>query len=267
MTRRRICLLVSYDGGDYVGWQWQPNGISVQQRIEEALQLLTGTAHRVHSSGRTDAGVHARGMVCHFDSDSPLPLRAFREGLNSYLPDTIAVVASHEVDADFHARFSATAKHYRYTLLCSQVRLPLERQWSWHVKQALDIEAMQRAAGFFVGNHDFSAFRTSGCAAATTERRIFALTLKIREPLLLIDVVGSGFLKNMVRMMVGTLVEVGRGKRNATEIRQMLAGPGGHAPALTAPAHGLCLMSVYYRAYPQLNRDLGAVDLFVNELT
>lgn len=242
----RIKLVVAYDGTDYVGWQYQPNGMSVQQCVEQALCELTGIVHAVHSSGRTDAGVHARGMVCHFDTERDLPLKAWREGVNRFLPETIAVRQAVAVDESFHARFSATGKHYRYTILQDTVRSPLDRLVSWQVRFKLDVDRMKNAAQGFVGQHDFAAFRTSGCAAETTVREIFSVDLTARETLLQIDIHGSGFLKNMVRMMVGTLIEVGRGKRPADDIRRMLAEPGCGAPALTAPAHGLCLMEVFY---------------------
>lgn len=242
----RIKLIVAYDGTDYVGWQYQPNGISVQQRLEEAIERLTGIVHRVHSSGRTDAGVHARGMVCHVTSAKDLPLSAWSDGINSYLPQTIAVRQAEFVDEQFHARFSARGKHYRYTILRDTVRSPCDRLTSWRVKQVLALEQMKTAAKFFIGKHDFSGFRTSGCAAGTTTREIFAIEFSEHNNLLHIDIYGSGFLKNMVRMMIGTLTEIGLGKRPASDIQMLLIEPSSVAPALTAPAHGLCLMEVMY---------------------
>lgn len=241
----RIKLTVAYDGTNYVGWQYQPNGISVQQCLEQAIERLTGFVHAVHSSGRTDAGVHARGMVCHLSPECDLPLKAWREGLNRFLPEDIAVRQVEQVDDQFHARFSATGKHYRYSLLRDVVRSPLDRLTSWQVKQTLDLNKMARAADQFIGRHDFSAFRTSGCAARTTERDIFSINFSEQAKLLAIDIRGSGFLKNMVRMMVGTLVDIGRGKRDPDDIRLMLNG-NAVAPAVTAPARGLCLMEVFY---------------------
>ncbi|MFO7578252.1 MAG: tRNA pseudouridine(38-40) synthase TruA [Pelovirga sp.] len=242
----RIKLTVAFDGTAYVGWQLQPNGVSVQQRLEDALLQLTGTHHRIHSSGRTDAGVHARGMVCHFDSPRDLPLSAWREGLNRFLPDDIAVRHAEKVASEFHARFSARGKHYRYTLLRDAVRSPLDRHLSWRVPPEIDLQRMQQAAAAFVGRHDFSAFRSSGCAARSPEKEIYSVTLTAVDSLVHIDIRGSGFLRHMVRMMVGTLVEVGRGKRPVAIIEQMLADPRGTLPPLTAPAQGLCLMEVCY---------------------
>ena len=242
----KIKLTLEYDGTAYVGWQYQPNGISVQQVLEQAIERLTGLVHTVHSSGRTDAGVHAAGMVCHLVTERQLPLSAWREGLNRFLPEDICVRRAEVADENFHARFSAVGKHYRYTLLCDPLRSPLQRRTSWQVKQPLDVAAMRRAGQSFVGTHDFSSFRTSGCAAETTTREIFSLDLSQRDSLLLIDIHGSGFLKNMVRMMVGTLVDIGRGKRPEEAIRKLLSGNGSIPPAVTAPPQGLCLVEVYY---------------------
>jgi len=242
----RIKLTVAYDGSDYVGWQYQPNGMSVQQRLEQALHQLTGAIHRVHSSGRTDAGVHALGMVCHLVTERDLPLSAWREGLNRFLPDDIAVRQADYVDEEFHARFSARGKRYRYTILRDPVRLPLQRKTSWQVKQQLNVEKMEQAARSFIGQHDFAAFRTTGCAAETTVREIFSVTFSEEGSLLHIDICGSGFLKNMVRMMVGTLVDIGREKRSIETIHSLLEDAGSAAPPLTAPPQGLCLMEVWY---------------------
>ncbi len=242
----RIKLTIEFDGTDYVGWQVQPNGVSVQQRVELALEQLLDEKVRVHSSGRTDAGVHALGMVCHLDSERALPLTAWREGLNSFLPDSIAVRRAEIVEDDFHARFSARGKRYRYSLLLSDVRSPLRRRTSWQIRQPLDLQLLQQAAEMFVGSHDFAAFRTSGCAAESTQREIFSLSLIEDGPLLHIDVCGSGFLKNMVRMIVGTLVEIGRGKRPPEDVEKLLKLDPKTSPALTAPAQGLCLMEVWY---------------------
>ncbi len=242
----RVVLTVAYDGSAYVGWQCQPNGISIQQRLEEAIEDLTGSFHRLHSSGRTDAGVHARAMICHCDTGSPLPLKAWREGLNSRLPVDIAVQDARLESFDFHARFSAKEKLYRYQILSALVRSPLERGQCWHVKKALDVDLMRVAALAFVGEHDFSSFRTTGCAAKTTVRNISQVDVRVAGQVIQVDVRGNGFLKNMVRMMVGTLVDIGLNKRPGADIEALLNRSGTVRPALTAPAHGLCLMKVFY---------------------
>ncbi|MCF6264970.1 MAG: tRNA pseudouridine(38-40) synthase TruA [Desulfuromusa sp.] len=242
----RIKLTVAYDGTNYVGWQYQPNGMSVQQRLEQALQQLTGIIHTVYSSGRTDSGVHARGMVCHLNTERDLPLSAWREGVNRFLPDDIAVRRVEKVDDQFHARFSARGKRYRYTILRDPVRSPLEHKISWQVKKNLDLEKMEQAAQDFLGSHDFAAFRTSGCSADTTIREIFSIDFNEDGSLLYIDICGSGFLRNMIRMMVGTLVQIGRGKRPVSVIQNLLEGTVPEISPLTAPAQGLCLMDVWF---------------------
>jgi len=243
---KRIKLTVAYDGSDYVGWQYQPNGISVQQRLEQAIECLTGRVHSVYSSGRTDAGVHARGMVCHVTTEKDFPASAWCEGVNRFLPDTIAIRHAEFVADEFHARFSARGKIYRYTILRDTIRSPLDRLTSWQVKQPLDVLNMQSAAECFIGQHDFAAFRTSGCAAETTVREVFSIKFSENGSLLYVDICGSGFLKNMVRMMIGTLVDIGRGKRNVEDIENLLSLSPKTPPALTAPARGLCLMEVLY---------------------
>ena len=242
----KIKLTVEYDGTDLVGWQLQSNGTSVQQLMELALKQLLDEDVRVHSSGRTDAGVHALGMVCHFTTARELPLSAWREGLNRFLPPAVAVRLAELVDADFHARYSAQGKHYRYSILRDPVRSPLERRSSWRVRQTLDLEQMRKAATFLVGRHNFAAFRTSGCSAETTERELHSIEMTEEGRLLHIDVCGRGFLRNMVRMLVGTLVDIGRGKRPVADIQILLTSPKNTKPAVTAPAHGLCLVKVWY---------------------
>jgi tRNA pseudouridine38-40 synthase len=242
----KIKLTIEYDGTDYVGWQLQPNGVSIQQLVEQALQQLLAQEVRVHSSGRTDAGVHAQGMVCHFTTARDLPLTAWREGLNRYLPDNVAVRLAEPVDDAFHARYAAQGKHYRYTILRDPLRSPLQRRFSWQVRQPLELGRMREGAALLVGTHDFAAFRTSGCAAENTVRELLSIEFSETGMLLQVDICGRGFLKNMVRMLVGTLVEVGRGKRPVSDIQALLTAPQTVAPAFTAPAQGLCLMQVWY---------------------
>ncbi len=241
-----IRLVIEYDGTRYAGWQFQPNGLAVQQVVEENLFRLLGHRVRLVSSGRTDAGVHARGMVVNFHSERPLPLTAYREGLNGLLPPDIAVREAAVAAAGFHARFDAKGKWYRYTLYRRPVRSPLHARFSWHLRGALDEALMAEAARCFVGAHDFAAFRTSGCSARTTVREIFSVELVRQHELLFVDVRGSGFLRNMVRVMVGTLVEVGLGKRSPGEVAALLRSPARGQAGRTAPAQGLCLMEVWY---------------------
>ncbi|MBI2355194.1 MAG: tRNA pseudouridine(38-40) synthase TruA [Deltaproteobacteria bacterium] len=249
---RTIRLTIEYDGTNYAGWQIQPNGLAVQQVIEEALQRLLGEGVRLRSSGRTDAGVHARGMVAAFRTTTRLPLRAYVEGTNRFLPPDIAILDADEVPSGFRPIGDALAKHYRYTILTTPVRSPLHRFQAWHVREALDLDAMRAAAGRLVGRHDYAAFRASNCAARTTVRRIDAVSVSQSAERVIIDVVGEGFLKNMVRVMAGTLVDIGRGRFSPEHASWLLSNPDRKKAGVTAPACGLCLMRVYYEGSYEL---------------
>ena len=243
---RTVKLTIEYDGTRYSGWQIQPNGLAIQQVIEEALERLTGEQVRLRSSGRTDAGVHARGMVAAFATHRDIPLRAFVEGTNRFLPDDIAVINAGEVLPGFKPIGDALAKHYRYTIHASQVRSPLHRFYAWHIKEKLDLDAMEEALAAFVGRHDFAAFRASNCVSKTTVRRIDSVTLSREDGFIFIDVVGEGFLKNMIRIMVGTVVDVGKGRFAPGHIAWLLQSRDRKQAGVTAPACGLCLMEVFY---------------------
>jgi tRNA pseudouridine38-40 synthase len=246
MTMRNIMLTIEYDGTAYSGWQVQPNGLSIQEVMEGALAQMVGCQTRLRSSGRTDAGVHARGMVACFHTEKSLPLRAFREGLNTMLPHDIAVRDAWEVPLPFNPRADAVAKHYRYTILLDNLRSPLSRHTAWRLGGRLDLEAMRHACAEFVGEHDFAGFRASNCAAKTTVRRIHSLDLVEDGSFLHLDVNGSGFLKNMVRIIAGTVVEVGQGKRSPDDVARLLREGNRQASGITAPPHGLCLMQVFF---------------------
>lgn len=243
---RTILLQIEYDGTEYAGWQVQPNGVSVQEVVEKALAQLLGSSVRIHSSGRTDAGVHARCMMAHFHTDTDLPLKAFREGVNRFLPQDVVIRSAQEKPQDFHARFSAKGKWYRYTILLDEIRSPLYARTAWQLRGALNLELMCQAAERLVGEHDFQAFRSSSCAAKTTVRKISSIEINADGGFVYIDVRGSGFLKNMVRMLVGTLVEIGQGRRPVGDIDKLLAAEPGFVAGVTAPAHGLCLEEVLY---------------------
>jgi len=243
---RTIKLIIEYDGTRYSGWQLQPNGLSIQEVMEGALAKILGAPARLRSSGRTDAGVHARGMVAVFTTESAIPLTAFSDGLNTHLPPDIAVREAQEAEPGFNPRADAVAKHYRYTIFTGRRRSPLARLQAWHLRGELDLDAMRAAAAHFVGEHDFAAFRTAGCAAKTTVRRIEALNITRTDDAVVFDVRGSGFLRNMVRLMVGTLVAVGQGKLPPDAVADLLVRKKGIAAGPTAPPQGLCLMEVYY---------------------
>jgi tRNA pseudouridine38-40 synthase len=243
---RTIKLTIEYDGTQYAGWQIQPNGLAVQEVLEDALSGLLKEKVRVVSSGRTDAGVHAKGMVAAFRTERTIPVKAFCEGLNSLLPADIAIREAIDVPPEFNPRRDAVAKHYRYTICNSALRSPLNRLYVWRLGGYLDIEAMQRAAALFVGEKDYAAFRASNCAAKTTVRRIVSLDISRRGDMIVFDVHGSGFLKNMVRIIVGTLVEVGRGSMDCGDIENLFLLRDRRKAGITAPPQGLCLLEVFY---------------------
>ena len=241
-----ILLTIAYDGTHYSGWQVQPNGLAVQQVVEDALEQLLGERVQVRSSGRTDAGVHARGMAAAFTTSRDLPTRAFVEGANRFLPDDISVQNACQVPPEFKPIGDAYAKHYRYKILNSQIRSPLDRLYSWQVREPLEIAAMIEAAHYFIGKHDFAAFRASNCVARTTVRRVDKVDISVQEGFIIIDVIGEGFLKYMVRVMAGTLVDIGRGRFAPEYVHWLLHDRDRKKAGVTAPACGLCLIKVFY---------------------
>lgn len=243
---RTILLTIEYDGTRYAGWQFQTNSLSVQGVVESALTQILGSPVRIHSSGRTDAGVHARGMAAHFRTEAKLPLSAFREGANRFLPQDVVIRQVREVDSAFHARYSARGKWYRYSIYRGATRSPLATRTAWHLRGKLDLDVLRVAAGLLVGAHDFGAFRTSGCKARTTRRTIYAVDLTVDGEMLHLDFRGSGFLRNMVRLLVGTLVEIAGGKRPIADLSRLLAGDLDVPCGPTAPSQGLCLQEVWY---------------------
>jgi tRNA pseudouridine38-40 synthase len=243
---RTIKLTIEYDGTNYVGWQIQPNGLAVQQVIEEALYRLLGEKVNLRSSGRTDAGVHARGMAAAFRTTTCLPLRAYVEGTNRFLPPDIVILDANDVHSGFNPIGDALTKHYRYTILTTPVRSPLYRFQAWHIREALDFDAMTEATRHFIGTHDYAAFRASNCSARTTVRRVDSVTVTRSGDFIVIDVVGEGFLKNMVRVMAGTLVDIGRGRFSPEYVTWLLLDRDRKKAGVTAPACGLCLIKVCY---------------------
>jgi len=246
-SRRNIRLLLEYDGTRYHGWQRQKNAATIQQTLEAALERLTGAQVAVIGSGRTDAGVHARGQVANFRTASAIPLKAFQAGLNSMLPRDLAVLAATEAPPDFHARKSARAKTYEYRILNRPNRSPLSHHYAWWLADPLDLTAMTRAAQVLPGQHDFTAFRASGSDNFNPVRRVLAAAWQ-GEPggWLSFTITGTGFLRGMVRSLVGTMVEVGRGKALATLLEELLQNGARHLAGPTAPPQGLYLMEVFY---------------------
>ena len=244
---RNIKLLIEYDGTNYLGWQVQAKGLTIQGMIEEKLKLLTGESVRLIGSGRTDAGAHAFGQVAHFKTRSEMDLRSIQRALNSLLPPDIAIKGVEEADENFHARKQARSKIYEYRILNQPIRSVFHRGYAWHIVQKLDMEEMKKATQKLVGENDFSSFRSTGTPTKTAIRKVFRAEWKRgRDGLIRFEIEASGFLKQMVRAIVGTLVEVGKGKISSEELQRILESKDRKKAGPTAPAQGLFLKEVKY---------------------
>jgi len=243
---RNIKITIEYDGTNYGGWQRQTNSPSIQEELEKGLFKLTGQKIVVQGAGRTDSGVHARGQVANFHTDSSIPPHRFSLALNAVLPRDIRVVESKEVAPEFHARFCAKARHYKYSMFIGPCGLAIGRQYHYHIPVELDIESMKKAVEFFKGTHDFNAFQAAGRISKTTVRTIYDAKLTWQQPYLYFDIIGNGFLYNMVRIIVGTLIYVGKGKIPYKRVEDILKIGDRKLAGPTAPPHGLCLEKVYY---------------------
>ena len=244
---RNIKLVIEYDGGAYCGWQRQINGLSIQQVLEESIGRITGEEVRVIGSGRTDAGVHALGQVAHFHTASALAERNILMGMNCLLPPDIAVIECTEVPLAFHARFDVRSKSYLYRVCNRPARSALERNYSWFVWEPLDLGMMEEVIPLFVGVHDFSSFCSTAADGEDRVRTILNLTAA-RDPSGMVEITAEadGFLRYMVRTIVGTLIDCGRGKYTRQEVAAILAARDRRKAGLTAPAHGLFLKEVKY---------------------
>jgi tRNA pseudouridine38-40 synthase len=239
-------ITLAYDGTDFVGWQRQANGPSIQGLLEEALLELDGRAVTVNGAGRTDAGVHALGQVASCSIERPVSPDVVVRALNARLPPEVRVLSAVEARPEFHARFDARAKTYRYRIWNAAVLDPFERRYAWHLSGPLDVEAMGAAASLLEGRHDFAGFQASGSATHTTERTIRTSVVTRTGALVVYEVTGEGFLRHMVRTIVGTLVDVGRGRWPAERVRDVLMAADRTLAGPTAPAEGLFLVSVEY---------------------
>ncbi len=242
----RIMLKVQYDGTRYAGWQVQKNAVTIQERLNQAIFLLTKERVVVTGSGRTDAGVHALAQVAHFDTECRIPPEKIAPALNYYLPSDIRVVESRMVGSDFHAVKSAKKKTYAYSLYRSEVELPLKERFAVRVYGELDINNMKKCASVFVGQHDFSCFLASGSDVKNTVRTIYSIDITERDNDLTISVTGNGFLYHMVRILTGTLLSAAMDMLTPSECEAILARKDRSFAGKTMPAKGLCLVSVCY---------------------
>jgi tRNA pseudouridine38-40 synthase len=243
----RYKLTIEYDGEPFVGWQRQENGPSVQAALEDAIFAFSGERASVQCAGRTDAGVHARGQVAHFDLAEEKPVETVRSALNFHVkPQPIAVVSAELAAADFHARFSATWRRYRYRILNRRAPPALDRNQLWHVGVSLDAAAMADAALVLVGHHDFNSFRSTACQAPSAVKTLDLLAVSRDGDEITVDVGSRSFLHNQVRILVGTLALVGRGQWTRRNVEEALAARDRTRAGPTAPPQGLCLMEVRY---------------------
>jgi tRNA pseudouridine38-40 synthase len=244
---RNIKLLMEYDGTNYRGWQVQSEGLTVQGIVEKKLREITGEDIHLVGSGRTDSGVHAFGQVANFKTKSRLDVHAILRALNSLLPPDIVIRKAEEVEESFHARKQSRSKIYQYRILNRDLRSAFHHKYAWHLSLKLDLEEMRKATRILIGEHDFSSFRSVGSPTRTTIRKVIRAGWKMgRDGLLQFEIEANGFLKQMVRAMVGTLVEVGKGKINSEEFRKILESGDRKKAGPTAPAHGLFLIEVKY---------------------
>jgi len=242
----RIALGVEYDGRGFCGWQSQADEASVQDTLEEGIAPIAGGSVRLHAAGRTDSGVHALQQVVHFDTEAERPLSAWVRGVNRHLPDSVAVLWARPVADDFHARFSATGRHYRYVLLNRAVRPALSAGRVGWFARPLDLAAMREAARLLIGKHDFSAFRAAECQARTPVRTLHRLAVCRSDDRFIFELHADAFLHHMVRNIIGVLVAVGAGKRPADWAEEVLASRDRKLAAPTFAADGLYLAGVDY---------------------
>jgi len=249
----RIRVHLEYDGAAYGGWQRQKNANSVQSEVEKALLKLTGKPVTVHGAGRTDAGVHAQCMVMHFDVEGVnIEPQNFAGALNSKMPFDIRALCSFRERDDFHSRFDATGKQYIYTILNRREPTALYRNRAWHVFLPLDVDKMKQGAAHLLGAHDFSAFMGARSFVETTVRTIYSIDIMREGELIRLLFKGDGFLRKQVRIMAGTLVNVGLGRHEPEWIGRVVESRDRLEAGMTAPAHGLCLAAVYYNGEEKL---------------
>lgn len=242
MERKRVRLTVAYDGTAYHGWQLQPGAVTIESKLNECLSELLKEEIQVIGASRTDSGVHALGNIAVFDTHARMPAEKISYALNQRLPEDIKIQRSEEVPLDWHPRRCESRKTYEYKIYRGEFPMPVNRLYALFTYHKLDVEKMRRAAEFLVGEHDFRSFCQTGAQVESTIRRIYSMEVQEQGNDLIVRVCGGGFLYNMVRIIVGTLLEVGMGKREAEEIQGILEKCDRSAAGPTAPAHGLTLV-------------------------
>ena len=242
----RVKVILEYDGKGYSGWQRQENSNSVQSEVEKALFKLTGKEITVHGAGRTDADVHALGQVFHFDTDDVIPAERYAAALNTKLPWDIRAISSELVDDEFHSRFDKNTKHYMYKIINRRRPIAVDRHRAWHVVHKLDVDLMLEGAKHFLGTHDFAGFMAAHSDVEDTVRTILRLDISQSGEEITLDIEGDGFLRNMVRIITGTLADVGRGKIKPEDVPGIIASLDRDRAGMTAPGHGLYLVEVKY---------------------
>lgn len=240
-------MVVAYDGTNYCGWQVQPNGITVEEVLNRSLSNLLGEKIEVMGASRTDSGVHSLGNVAVFDTNTRMPADKIAFALNQRLPEDIVVQGSCEVPSDWHPRYQESTKTYEYRILNRTFRMPTRRLDTYFYHYPLDVEQMSEAASYLVGTHDFASFCAANAQVKSTVRTIYSCTAQKENDIITIRVTGNGFLYNMVRIIAGTLIEVGAGKRRPEEIKDILAAENRDAAGPTAPAQGLTMMGIEYK--------------------
>ena len=243
---KRIKLTIAYDGTNYCGWQVQPNGITVEEVVNKALKKLTGEDIQVIGASRTDSGVHALGNVAVFDTHTKIPPELISYALNQRLPEDIVIVKSEEVAEDFHPRYCDCSKTYEYHILNMRIPIPTKRLTNYFVSYDLDVEKMRKAAGYLIGEHDFVSFCNVRTDVEDTVRTVTELEILKDGEEITIRISGNGFLYNMVRIIVGTLIRVGRGFYEPEKVKEILEAKDRKAAGVTAPPHGLILAEIRY---------------------
>ncbi len=243
---RNIKLTIEYDGKDFNGWQKQPNKLNIQGEIERAIEAITGEKVELNASGRTDAGVHALGQVANFKVESKIPIEKMAIAINSQVKNSIRIINAEEVDENFHSRYNCRQKTYRYIINNSPYGSSVYRNLEYHMPVKLDFEKMEKAIKYFEGEHDFKAFKSSGTSSKSSIRTIYKAELKREGSRIIIELTGNGFLYNMVRIISGTLVDIGLGKIEPDSIPEIIDSQDRTRAGKTLPPHGLYLLNVEY---------------------